>query len=201
MNITCTCKMVIAPQLTKCPRCGTRIVRNVKSVVQEDPEEATRRLDSTAKVLNAHKIRWVIPKAVQEFIRGKAADLKERIRRGDRMASRAEFVLARETAKQDRKDRWTWLHGSRGIILVSPKGNQYVKARATERADLILDYGNKDPGGWVNRIRVRLKRYERSSIAKAERKDAQVAKHHERSKREKKRARQQRKKLIKRLAK
>lgn len=177
----CKCGAYVAPQCTKCPRCGER-AHHAAAAVQSETElatnarEAQARLDREAKVLDAKKIEWVLPKEAQQYLAERLAQLRER--RGS--TSRDDLRLIKEGALARRIGRWSWVRGERNtLILVSGKGNRYVKARTNERADLILDYGLKDRSGWVfgkEAFRVRLKRFENSSAAKTLKKAARVDK-------------------------
>lgn len=173
----CKCGLYVAPQLRRCPRCSEPAKHASRAEAADEAAEAAReaqeRLDRNVKVLDGHKLRWVIPEAVHQHVRRRWQHLRKR--RG--MASNAEMRLIKRDAKKPREGRWSWDYGPRNtLITVSPKSNRYVRARANERADLIIDYGTKDRSGWshgVGRLLVRLKRFERSHIAKALKQDAQ----------------------------
>lgn len=202
-TIKCSCGLAIAPQLTKCPRCGTRIVRsaqNKSSETDEQAEEQRRRLDARARVLNGHKLKWIVPIAAQDVLREQVTALTARLKRGDRSVSRANLAITKQAATAKRAGCWSWEHGPHGLnIVISAKGNRYVRARPNEYADLILDYTGRDHGGWYNGARVRLRKFAGSSIAKQLAKDEHAAKEALKRKREKRKARKEKKAHLKKL--
>lgn len=221
----CKCGCFVADHLKRCPKCNKKMKpRNVgddKAEKAANDAERLEKLNQRAKVLDARKLRWVIPKTAQRTIAAQVDRLRLRFKAGDKTV-RDELRLAKEAARLRRDGRWSWEYspprrnekgetvmtrGMRTTILVSPKGNRYVQAHPNEYADLILDYGSTDKSGWLfsgGPFRMRLRRYEKSSVAKSNKKQAREEKAHRQAMKERKKAkkkkRMERKKLKKHIA-
>lgn len=192
----CECGMFIAPQLRNCPRCDKRIMHpnaeDAKEAEREAAEAAQAKLDSDAKRLDAKKLKWVCSARAHENIKER---FKAQLKR--RTVSKSEFHWLKQAAKASRVGRWSWEVGPHGhTVYISAKGRKYAEARSNERADLLLDYGTRDRGGWYYaRPQVaRLKRFENSHLARMAKKTEKVEKERVKAKKEKRKQ----KKLAKR---
>lgn len=166
------CRLWLAPQLTRCPRCGAKVPVAAPTIVV-DPEAATRRLDANATVLRAYRLRWVVPKEAQAAHMGTYLYLKKH---GKKKSDA--YKLSRDVALQSRKGRWSWesqfIRSHKIMVVVSPKKNRYVLANPHEHADLILVHTRKKGDEYVDAqgykfgrpVRTRLRRIERSSLQK-----------------------------------
>lgn len=198
----CQCGMFIAPQFKRCPRCDERVHHpNHEESAAEKLEAALAnqaRLDAEAKVLDATKLKWVIPLAAQKHLKERYRELKAR-----RLSSKTALKLFARDAEMSRAGRWTWEYGPKGIrIAVSPKNNRYVEARSNEHSHLVLDYGTKDASGWLygRPVRVRLRRFENSRVAKELKKEEQAQRADVHRKKAKRKARKQKKLMKRKLA-
>ena len=171
------CRLWLAPQFARCPRCGAKVP--VAAPIVVDPEAATRRLDAKAITLRSWKLRWIIPKEAQKAHLATYLYLKKHDKKGSDA-----YKVSRSLALASREGAWSWksthVRSHKIMVVVSPKGNQYVLAHPHEYADLILLYTREvdgehvDSRGWkyANPQRVRLRKLEKSSLQKKLKKEA-----------------------------
>lgn len=182
------CRCYVAPQLTKCPRCGTAspsLVVNKPTKEEQEAALATR--DAKVPTIDGKKIHWM-PSAFALRVHHQNLEESKRLlakaeTARERNAIRSEIrstkaFLARKTVPSGKRgwttERVATTHTS-VVVFVSPKNHRYVIAERDAPADLIIIPAKKKNrrGGAFGR----LQRFEKSPYAKAikkERKDDAV---------------------------
>lgn len=186
-RLQCKCGRYLKSDAKACPKCGRKVT--AKMAVEVLPVKTD---DRDVKTLNARKLRWAPSLKAHENIQQRFAALRERVRSGHGYFAGVVEAL-KPLAKMDRDGCWSTEMGPKGeTIYVSPKGNRYVKAKDSEKAHLILDYGVRDEKGWVlnggQRQLIRFRRYDPAKKTKTERKTERLIKRHEKKVKAKKRA-------------
>jgi hypothetical protein len=144
------CRCYIAPQLARCPRCGTEAPPLATKPTKEDRQKQRATMDDDVPVLRGKRIHWVPSDfALQlhgEKLRYYRAQLEKAETASERNTARAhirsnkEFLARKEVP--DGKEGWTTQrfatkHGS-VVVFVDPKGRRYVIAGKDDKADLIV---------------------------------------------------------------
>lgn len=199
-----SCRLYIAPQFTRCPRCNVRApALTVVKATKEDKAAERDARDAKLPVIKAIHMEWV-PSA--GAIRAHERSLKEIQRRMSdadtprlRNTLRSEIrqiksVLTKAT-QTNAKRRWTTeiVHTKHSsvTVFISPKGKRYVTATRDGPADLIIQQ-RKRVRGLPN---PRLVLFDRSAVARSVKKDKHEDAAHTKRKKAKKKHRAERRKI------
>jgi hypothetical protein len=202
------CRCYVAPQLTRCPRCGKVSPSNV--VVKPTKEEklaARKKQDAKVPILRAKHMHWIPSVFSLKAHRSKLEELNRLLERADsargRNAIRSEIRitkahLARKAVPSGKK-AWTteslYVKHSYVTVYISPKKHRYVLADRDTPADLLIEPTKKNASLGM----IRLQRLEKSGHMRTIRKHEQEEAQHSKRKKVKKEHRAK-KRLLKRKA-
>lgn len=142
------CACYIAPQLTKCPRCGLTAPALKEAATKED--RAASRLSADEKVprVGRKKVRWAPSERAVESHAQTIDELKRQIERTDsvrlRNALRSQIRACKAIVEKGAKRKGAWTYEffrtkhAAVPVAISPKGNRYVLAPTDAKADLIV---------------------------------------------------------------
>lgn len=178
------CRCYVAPQLRKCPRCGTvaPALVVVTKPTKEELRDARAKRDTKVSVLHAKNIHWVpsafslrawtsmVEELKRRFDKAETPRLRNTIRSEMRLNN---AMLARAKVPSGKKPWTSEIYHTKQqciCIFVSARKHRYVMADKDEVADLIIIPRRGHAKGMPP---IRLKRFEKSRYAKMKKAEKQ----------------------------